>query len=121
MTDQNEKLPQYLLLFRAPPDDGPEPSPEEMQAIFAVWTAWSEKVGAEGKYHGGNPLEETGKVLRGEHGETMTDGPFMESKEVLCGYFHISAIDMDDALRIARDCPGLANGMSVEVRPVMAH
>ena len=119
MTDQNNKLPQYLLIFRAPIDDSPSPSPEELEALFAEWFAWSEKVGAEGKYHGGNPLEESGKVMRGETGDTITDGPFVESKEVLCGYFLISAVDVDDALRIARGCPGLRKGMSVEVRPIM--
>jgi hypothetical protein len=119
MNESTPKLPQFLLLFRAPLDDEPEPSPEEMEGIFAEWFAWSERVGAEGKYHGGNPLEETGKVIRGETGETVTDGPFVESKEVLCGYFLISATDMDDALRIARGCPGLPSGMSVEVRPIM--
>ena len=113
-------LSQYLLLFRESVD-APEVPPEEMQAMFATWFAWSERLGAVGKYVGGNPLEEPGKVVRGATGESITDGPFIEAKEVLCGYFLINAADFDDACRIAAECPGLPRGMSVEVRPIMAH
>lgn len=113
-------LSQYLLLFRESVD-APEVPAEEMQAMFATWFAWSERLGAVGKYVGGNPLEETGKVVRGSAGESITDGPFVEAKEVLCGYFLINAVDFDDACRIAAECPGLSRGMSVEVRSIMDH
>lgn len=118
MSESN--LSQYLLLFRES-DDAPDVAPEEMQAMFATWFAWSERLGAVGKYEGGNPLTEQGKVVRGETGESITDGPFMEAKEVLCGYFLINAESMEDACKIAGECPGLPRGMSVEVRPIMAH
>lgn len=113
-------LSQYLLLFRES-DDAPDVAPEEMQAMFATWFAWSERLGSVGKYVGGNPLTEGGKVVRGDTGESITDGPFMEAKEVLCGYFLINAENMEDACKIAGECPGLPRGMSVEVRPIMEH
>ncbi|MEJ6603709.1 MAG: YciI family protein [Opitutaceae bacterium] len=113
-------LSQYLLLFRES-DDAPDVAPEEMQAMFATWFAWSERLVTVGKYVGGNPLTEGGKVVRGDTGESITDGPFMEAKEVLCGYFLINAESMEDACKIAGECPGLSRGMSVEVRPIMEH
>lgn len=116
MSDSNPS--QYLLLFRET-DDAPDIAPEEMEAMFATWMAWSERLGAQ--YLGGNPLTEAGKVVRGTTGETVTDGPFMEAKEVLCGYFLITAASLEAACEIARDCPGLPRGMSVEVRPIMVH
>lgn len=115
-----ENLSQYLLIFRES-DDAPEIAPEEMEAMFATWFAWADRLGAVGKYDGGNPLTEEGRVVRGDKGESVTDGPFVEAKEVLCGYFLIKAADMDEACAIARDCPGLPRGMSVEVRPIMVH
>lgn len=116
MSESN--LSQYLLLFRES-DDAPDVAPEEMEAMFATWFAWSERLGAQ--YIGGNPLTEAGKVVRGDTGDAITDGPFMEAKEVLCGYFLVTAENMEAACEIAKDCPGLPRGMSVEVRPIMVH
>jgi len=118
MSDNN--LSQYLLIFREN-EDAPEIAPEEMEGMFATWFAWAERLGAVGKYDGGNPLTEEGKVVRGNAGESMTDGPFVEAKEVLCGYFLIKAANMAEACEIAKECPGLPRGMSVEVRPIMVH
>lgn len=118
MSENN--LSQYLLIFREN-EDAPDIAPEEMEAMFATWMAWAERLGAVGKYDGGNPLTEQGKVVRGASGESITDGPFVEAKEVLCGYFLVKAADLEEACTIAKDCPGLPRGMSVEVRPIMVH
>ena len=118
MSDTETKSPQFLLIFRDSVDS-PDISPEEMQAEFAKWFAWSEKLQAVNKYAGGNPLEEPGRVLRGDRGQSVTDGPFIEAKEVLCGYFLVNAADIEEASKIAEECPGLVRGMSVEIRPVM--
>ena len=48
----------------------------------------------------------------------MADGPFAESKEAIGGYFLLQVDDMDEAVEIAKQCPGLAYGIDVEVRPV---
>ena len=52
--------------------------------------------------------------------EGITDGPFIESKEVILGFYVIEADDLDGALRIARDNPIIVQGGGVEVRPVHA-
>ena len=48
----------------------------------------------------------------------MSDGPFAESKETIGGYFLLKVNTLDDAVGIAKDCPGLPYGIRVEVRPV---
>jgi hypothetical protein len=48
---------------------------------------------------------------------TVTDGPFVESKEVLGGYYLIEADDLDAAIAIAKQTPARFGG--VEVRPIM--
>ena len=46
------------------------------------------------------------------------DGPFAESKEAVAGFFIIQADSFDDAVEIAKGCPGLDFGQTVEVRPI---
>jgi hypothetical protein len=46
------------------------------------------------------------------------DGPFTESKEAVAGYILLRVVDLDEATEIAKECPGLGCGMSVEIRPI---
>jgi hypothetical protein len=108
---------QFLFVFRSPQDQ-PDPAPEEMQKIFASWMAWIQGLKDQGIHVAGKPLEEGGKVLRGPRGKSLTDGPFVESKEVVGGFLIVLADSLDAATTIARDCPGLARGGVVEVRPI---
>ena len=89
-----------------------EPSPEEIQAFMQQWTDWYEKVG-DGIVNGGDGLMPTGKVLRGT---TVTDGPFIEAKELVGGFSIVRAADYEQALEFARSCPINAMGGSIEVR-----
>jgi hypothetical protein len=111
------KKSQFLLLFRHP-QDGPDPSPEEMQQIFGQWMAWMKGMKAKGQFVVADRLEDGGKVLRGPAGSTVTDGPFAESKEIVGGFVIVTADSLADASAIARGCPGFAYGTIVEVRPI---
>lgn len=74
----------------------------------------------QGQYIHASPLqpETTAIAVRVRDGKPiMTDGPFMETKEQLAGYFLIEAQDRDDAVRIAQLVPGARIG-TVEVRPL---
>ena len=51
-------------------------------------------------------------------GDVVTDGPFVDAKEVIAGFYVIEAPDLHAALRIAGRNPALAQGGGVEVRPV---
>ena len=106
----------YLLLFRGNVWDRGL-SPEQIQKVVADWMAWFEGLKAEGKCLGGHPLEERGKVVAGKQ-RTVADGPFAESKEAIGGYFHLTVTDENEAIEIAKQCPGLEYGSVVEVRPV---
>jgi hypothetical protein len=48
----------------------------------------------------------------------IADGPFAESKEAIRGYFLLRVNTLDEAIAIAQECPGLAYGVKIEVRPV---
>lgn len=94
-------------------------SPEEMQKVAGEWMAWYNRLTDQGKVTGGNPLESKGKLVSGKGGRVVADGPFAESKEAIGGYFMLNVDSMDEAVAIAKDCPGLPYGVKVEVRPVM--
>ena len=108
---------QYLLLLHQP-TSGPGPTPEQLRGIMAEFGAWMEGLHARGTVLGTNGLEPTGKVLRESGGGVITDGPYAEAKEIVGGYILINANDLDDAVAIARSCPGLNHRLAVEVRPV---
>jgi len=92
-------------------------SPEEMQKVSEDWMAWFRRLTEEGKAVAGNPLEREGKIVSGKE-RVVSDGPFAESKEAIGGYFLLDVATMDEALAIAKKCPGLPYGIRVEVRPV---
>ena len=112
MTNKNS----YMLIFRGN-DWHKGLSPEQMQNISDHWMAWFRDLIAEGKAIAGNPLEPTGKIVSGRDGHVV-DGPFAESKEAVGGYFLLTVAGMDEAVAIARECPGLPYGAKIEVRPV---
>jgi hypothetical protein len=107
-------MPKYLFVYRNEPMTAP-PSPEQMQAALAEWGVWIEKFMKSGNIlDPGDGLKECGKVLR-KAGTTVTDGPFVEAKEILGGYSVISADSYDAAVKIAKECPGACHG-SLEIR-----
>jgi hypothetical protein len=71
-----------------------------------------------GKIRGGNKLQspETATTVRLDRGEpVITDGPFVEGKEVVSGYTEIEVADLDEALRMVKTWPGCP---IVEIRPL---
>src|SRR6267378_5183121 len=113
----NQTQNEYLLLFRGSGWDKGL-SPEQLQKTMDQFMAWFERLKQQGKVKAGQPLERTGKIVSGKNGRTVADGPFAESKEAIGGYFLLQVDDLDEAVEIAKQCPGLDYGIDVEVRPV---
>src|SRR5215469_4666937 len=116
MNTQN-KPTEYMLIFRGT-DWAKGLSPEEMQQVASQWMAWFRGLMEQGKAIAGNPLEKEGKIVSGKNGRVIADGPFAESKEAIGGYFLLRVDTLDEAVAIAKQCPGLSYGAQVEVRPV---
>lgn len=109
----------YMLIFRGR-DWQRGLSPQEMQTVSAQWMAWFKRLSDQGTVVSGNPLEDTGRVVSGKNGRVVADGPFAESKEAIGGYFLLAVGSLDEAVAIAKECPGLPYGAKVEVRPIAA-
>lgn len=113
------KAPTFMFLFRDAADM-PDPTPEQMQAHFQKWMDWISVMRAKGQYLAGEPLEvKPGRVLRGPRGAKVSDGPFVEAKEVVGGFMLIKAKTFAEAAKIAKACPGFEVGGSVEIRQIM--
>ena len=108
---------QYLLLFRGSHWDKGL-SPEELQKGMDKFTAWFEKLQC--KLKSGQALEQEGRLVSGRNGSVVSDGPFAESKEAIGGYFLLELDSFEEALAIAKGCPFLQYGSSIEVRPIAA-
>lgn len=108
-------MPKYLCIQRSQAGGNREkPSPAQMEEMYAVFNAWKEKFSANIVDMGG-PLG-GGRVVTSEG---SSDGPFVESKEVVGGYMIVSADSVDEATQVARECPGVVRpGSSVEVREI---
>src|SRR3954449_13435293 len=114
----NTPKSEYMLLFRGT-DWHNGLSPEQIQNVMDQWKAWFERLTSEGTVKAGQPLEREGKLVSGKKGRVVADGPFAESKEAIGGYFMLKVSGEDEAVAIAKQCPGLDYGIVVEVRPVL--
>lgn len=110
-------MAQYVVLIYENESDYATASPEVYGEVMDAHNRFSEEYAS----HGGKPLE--GSALQGTdtatsiRGDVVTDGPFVETKEVLGGFYLIDADDLDQAIKIAGMVPARFGG--VEVRPVM--
>lgn len=106
----------YLLLFRG--GNMQMASPEEQQAHMQKWMAWMGNLAQEGKLVGAQPLNGTGRQITGSK-KVISDGPFMEGKEMVGGYLICKADSYDAALEISGNCPILEfEDGKVEVREI---
>lgn len=105
----------YLFLQRsAPGQPRQQPSPAQMQEMYAAFSAWKEKFKE-------NILDMGGKLMPGGSVVTMsgaTDGPFVEAKEVVGGYMLVTAESLERAQQVASEMPMLMPGASIEIREV---
>ncbi len=105
----------YLLLKRGVPGEHEPPSPAQMQEMYAAFSAWKEKFKANIVDMGGQ-LKPGGKIVTSSG---ITDGPFVETKEIIGGYMVVAADSYDHAVEVATGCPGVMRpGKSLEIREI---
>jgi hypothetical protein len=112
-------MTQYALLIYGRDVDWSLPEYAEELKEYATF---GEENGA--SFRGGAALHPTSTAttvrVQGARGgdAVTTDGPYAETKEALTGFYLVEASDLDEALKIAEQCPGAWDG-GVEVRPVL--
>lgn len=111
---------QYMLMIYASEGGWSNLTPAEQQQGVAAYGAYSEALKKAGVYVGSNRLQDThtATTVRQVNGKSQVlNGPYVESKEQLGGYYLIEVPDLDAALSWAGRCPAAGYGV-VEVRPV---
>ncbi|GAA4965661.1 YciI family protein [Actinoplanes utahensis] len=117
-------MAKYMLLLYGDPARWEAMTAEEQAAHMAAHEAFSKAAGE--RILGGEELElpQTATTLRGAAGgePLTTDGPFLETKESLGGFYVIEAADLDEAIALASLLPeARASHSGVEIRPAVFH
>lgn len=111
-------MAKYMYLFRGGNEMG-KMSDSEREQEMNKWNTWMGKLGASGKLIDGLPLGKGGKTIT-KKGTIITDGPFVEGKEIIGGYVVVKTANIDDAIAMTEGCPILdADNGVLEVRDVM--
>lgn len=109
-----------MLLLTSDPADEPMPDSEAFGPYMEAWAAYSQALVEAGAMVGGEALAgpETASTVKVRDGKRLVaDGPFIESKEVVGGFYVIDVANLDEALEWAARIPNVHFG-TVEVRPV---
>ena len=113
-------MPKYMLILRGDVTaDYSKFTPEDFGKILAEYAAWGDRMTSEGRLHGSDKLtDQGGKVIwpKGD-GHEVKDGPYVESKEVVGGFYIVEADDYDHAVRLCEGHPNFRFG-SIEIREV---
>lgn len=107
-------MSQFLILIYEDESQYATADQSVLADVLSRHNAFGEKHGTQ--LRGGNALKPTA-TARTVRGDAVTDGPFLETKEALGGYYVVEADDLEQAVQIAKDCP--APFGCVEVREVM--
>jgi hypothetical protein len=108
-------MEKFMYLFRGgmAAEQAADVPAEHMQK----WKNWMDSLGQKGIMIGGEPLVPTGKQVSGSK-KVVTDGPFIEAKELVGGYLIVNAKDMNEAVEISKGCPIFEFDGKLEIRPV---
>ena len=110
---------EYMLIIRNRGDHPEKSLPEKNQEFLKKCEIYIRDLKNAGKLISAQPLERQGKIISGSKG-IWSDAPYNEPGEILVGYYHIFADDIDDAIAIAKRNPEFEYGTNarVEVRPI---
>ena len=112
----------YMLLIYDREADMAKMTEAEQGAFFGEYMGFTEGIVKSGHHRAGDPLQPstTATTIRTKNGKVVTtDGPFVETKEQLGGYYIVEAANLDEALKIAHRIPSVHYGGAVEVRPIV--
>jgi hypothetical protein len=115
-------MSEFMVVLRGNDPELKKYNRDEARKIMERYYAWVEKLKTENRYRGGSPIKEGTKLLSGRKDfVVIMDGPYAEHGEALTGYFVIEATGLGEAVEIAKSCPALSHGESVEVLELDNH
>ena len=106
----------FMLLFRYEPNDNYQPTEVEMNEMHQQWGAFIGNIAIQEKLVSTHQLGFEGKQISADH--SVISGMYISEKQILAGNMIVKANSLDEAVEIAKDCPILLMGGSVEVRDI---
>ena len=108
-----------MLLIRNEGDGKAALSPEQHQQFLKGCEVYIKELQSRNQLISAQPMQREGKMISGSTA-SFKEGPYSESPEILVGYYHVLANDLDDAVAIAKRNPEFAfvKGAKIEVRPL---
>src|SRR5262249_42078995 len=118
--ERNTHVAKFLFVYRNSSESYGSMSPDEMQQMLQKWQTWI----TEGLQQGwmldaGDGLKKEGRVVNAR--KVISDGPFIEVKEVVGGFSIVQTDSLDAAAELAKGCPIFLRAGSVEVRPLQGY
>jgi hypothetical protein len=112
-------MKEFMLLIRNLGDGKAALSPEQQQQFLRACQDYIEDLKKHGQLKSAQPLVREGKMISGTV-DCFSEGPYTESAEIIVGYYHVLASDLEEAIAIAKRNPEFAfvKGAKIEVRPV---
>lgn len=111
-------MKQFLLLLHEDIEKVSQLSPKEMEALANAHMSWAIKLAEAGHLISGDGLHEKGVLITGKDC-VIKDGPYLESKEIIGGYYLLQADDLQTIIELAKECPTHLYGGTTEIRSIM--
>ncbi|WP_414617478.1 YciI family protein [Dyadobacter sp. 32] len=110
-------MEKFMLLVRQDLREVGQMTEEEYLVKLNLMLGWVDELAAGGNYVAAEPLLTTGRYVTDT--KVLSDGPFIEAKEAISGYFIVWAENIDHAVRLSQMCPLLhTKEVVIEVRPI---
>ncbi len=111
-------MKEFMLFIRSEEEPKADLSPEQLQQHIEKVGGYIKDLMDQGRMKSAQPLEMEGRILSYKDGKII-DGPYNETKEIISGYYHLLANDLNEAIQIAKQDPRFEEGIwRVEVRPI---
>jgi hypothetical protein len=109
----------FLLIIKTEGNVWTDLSPEQLQKHLEHGMAYINKLVKDGIMKSGSPVDKGSRIIS-KANDVLTDGPFNESKEVIAGYYLITAASIEEAIKTAKQNP-IFNDIptKIEVHPMM--
>lgn len=111
-------MKKFLLLLHDDMEAMHQISPKQMEALISEHMQWVEELTAANHFIAGEGLDPRSIKITGKD-SIVKDGGFIETKEMIGGFYFLQAKDLEEATALAKGCPCHQWGGTTEVRPVM--
>jgi hypothetical protein len=113
-----EKKTEFMFVFRLEPNPNFQPTEAQLAEMHQTWGAFFGNIAGQGKLVSTHQLGFEGKQIAAD--QTVTDGIYVSSSETISGNMVVNADTIEEATEMAKQCPILQMGGTIEVRSIQA-